>query len=302
MKKRMLGIIKDILFILFGNYLFAFVAYTLISPSGIVVGGITGIGITLERALGIRAEWFVLPANISILIFGWIVLGKKMVVTSIASSVLYPVFFGIQRYIPFIQDITKDILLASILSGAGVGAAVGILMRVGASTGGTDIICLSLHKWFHLPVSVFVLIVDFVVIFGQAFVSGLEMVLYGLIYTAVETIVLNKVMLLGQSQIQVTVISDKYQAIRFSILNEMHCGVTMLHIETGCRGEAQMGILCVVHPRQLFDLQKKLLAIDPEAFITVTQIKEVRGQGFTSEKRDMVPISETSRTFKNQGA
>ncbi len=272
--------------------MFAFCIFSFVSSHGIVIGGISGLGLAVERGFHIPAEWFVLPVNIVILILGWIVLGKKMVVTSIASSILFPLFFSMLRYVPYVNDMTQNILLASIIAGAGVGASVGLLMRVGASTGGTDIICLSLHKWFRYPISYFVLVTDFTIIFSQVFVSGIEMVLYGLIYTAVETTVLNKVMVIGQSQMQIMVISDHYEQIRTCILTELRAGVTMINIQTGCRGEDQLGVLCVVQPRKLYGIQKKILSIDQGAFITVNQIKEVRGQGFTLERRDMIPASQ----------
>lgn len=290
-KKHILDGAKYTFSILFGNLLLAFSIYALVAPYPIAAGGFTGLGLTVERALDIPAEYFLLPANIIVLVFGCFVLGRKTVVASIASSLLYPVFIAVLRYIPGLDTMTDNALLATVLGAAGVGSAMGILMRVGASTGGADIISLSIHKWFNIPVSTVVLVFDSLVILGQVFISGMEMILYGVLYTVILTMTLNKVLLFGQSKVQVTVISDFYEEIRTSILNELRLGVTMLRIQTGAREEEQMGVLCVIHPRQLHTLQKKILSIDPEAFITVVQIQEVRGQGFTFERREMVPVS-----------
>ncbi len=107
--------------------------------------------------------------------------------------------------IPGIDSLTDDLLLASLLAGGLIGIAVGMVMRVGASTGGTDVVNLVLHMWFHLPVSVFVYLVDFVILGGQALFSPPEQILYGVVLLAVETFALNKTMLLGQPQIQIFV-------------------------------------------------------------------------------------------------
>lgn len=290
-KRRLTENSKYFLILLLGNIFYAFSVRTFIAPYGIAAGGFTGLGLALERAFRLPMEFFVFPANISVLILGWFVLGKKTVLASVASSILYPVFLALLRYLPQLDHLTENTLLAALLGGAAAGAAIGMLMRVGASTGGTDIICLSLQKWFHLPVSVFVLIVDFIVIFSQVVISGIELVLYGVIYTAVMTLVLNKVMLLGQTQLQITIFSDAYETIRTKLLNELNLGVTMLHIQTGCQEKEQLGILCIIHPRQLYGVQREILSIDPYAFVTVTQIKEVCGRGFTTERQSLVPVS-----------
>ena len=87
-------------------------------------------------------------------------------------------------------------------------------MRVGSSTGGTDVVNLVLHKWTHIPVSVAVYLTDIVIMGAQALFSDPEQILYGVVLLVVETIALDRVMLLGQSQIQIFVVSGKYEEIR----------------------------------------------------------------------------------------
>ena len=148
---------------------------------------------------------------------------------------------------------------------------------------------LVLHEWFHLPVSAFVYLVDIMILGGQAIFSDPEQVLYGVVLLVTETIALDKIMLMGQSQVQLFVISDHFEEIRQKLLLKLHAGVTMMLIETGCTGTQQKGVLCVIPPRKLFAAKELIQSIDPDAFITVTQIKEVRGQGFTLERKDYFP-------------
>ena len=91
-------------------------------------------------------------------------------------------------------------------------------------------------------------------------------------------------MLLGKSQIQLFIISDKYREIRQKVLTDIDAGVTMVDIETGYGEQKQQGVLCVIHSRKLYSVKEAIQEIDPKAFITITQINEVKGRGFTMEK------------------
>ena len=211
-------------------------------------------------------------------------LGKKFFLTTVVSSVLYPVLLGVFERVPGIGSMTDNELLAAVFAGLLMGLALGMVMRVGSSTGGTDILNLMMHKWFHLPVAVLVYISDIVVIGGQALLEKPEKLLYALVVLILETLVLDKVMVFGTDQIQVFAVSARYDEIRRKLLTELEAGVTMSMIETGCLERPQKGVICVIPNRKLYAATELIQEIDPEAFITITKIKEVRGRGFTSER------------------
>lgn len=274
--------------ILIGNAILAFAIAAFVVPSGIIMGGATGIGILLNRFLHTDVAANVLVLNLLALVLGYAALGKKFVVTTIGSSLLYPVMLGILQRIPGITTLTDDLMLSALFGGCLIGIALGLVIRVGASTGGMDVVNLTLHKWFHLPVSVFVYLTDCLILAGQAFFSVPEQILYGIVLLVVETVALNQVMLLGQSQIQILAISSRYEEIRKKLLQELHAGVTMVLVETGCTRQQQKSVLCVIPPRKLYDAKELIHTVDPEAFLTITQIKEVRGQGFTFARKDLM--------------
>ena len=273
--------------ILLGNLLLGFTVAAFIIPNGVIMGGATGLGLTLSHFLPLDTATLVLVLNLLALALGLAALGKTFVLTTIASSLLYPVFLGIMQRIPGITTLTDDPMLASLFGGGLVGVALGLLMRVGSSSGGTDVVNLVLHKWTHMPVSVAVYVTDIVILGLQALYSNPEQILFGIVLLVVETIALDRLMLLGQSQIQIFVVSGKYEEIRKKCLTELQAGITMVCIETGLTGQSQRGVLCVIPPRKLYAAQEMIQAIDPNAFLTITQIKEVRGQGFTSERMFM---------------
>ena len=270
--------------ILLGNLLLGFAVAAFILPHGMIVGGATGAGLILTRFIPLDTATAVLILNLLALALGWAVLGRKFVMTTVASSLLYPIFLGMMQRIPGIGALTGDPLLAALFSGGVVGIALGLVMRVGSSTGGTDVVNLVLHKWTHLPVSVTVYLTDIVILGGLALFSQPEQILYGIVFLVVETAALDRVMLLGQSQVQLFVISGKFEEIRQRCLRELEVGITMVCIETGLKGLSQRGVLCVIPPRKLYVTKELIQSIDPDAFLTITQIKEVRGQGFSTER------------------
>ena len=159
----------------------------------------------------------------------------------------------------------------------------------------TDILALVFNKWFHVSVAVLMYIVDFIVLGAQVMFSDAEQIMYGILTLILETFVLNRVMLLGQSQIQLFVISDRYEEIRKKMLIELDAGVTMVHIETGFGREAQKGVLCIIPKRKLFSVKELIHSVDPKAFITITQINEVRGRGFTMDRVKYHEITEEGK-------
>jgi uncharacterized membrane-anchored protein YitT (DUF2179 family) len=274
--------------VLSGNALLAFLVDAFIIPHDIIMGGTTGIGIVLHKAIPqMDVSLFVLILNAILLLIGLFTLGKKFAVTTVASSFLYPVLLGFFQRIPGIDTMTDNALIAAVFAGTLMGVALGLVMRVGSSTGGMDIVTLVLNKYTHMPVSIWVYITDFIVIGGQALFNPAEKTLLGIIVLVLETIVLDKAMILGKSQIQIFVISEAYEQIRQALMEQTEAGVTMTLIETGWLKKQQQGVLCVIPQRKLYAATELIQRIDPQAFITITQIREVRGQGFTIEPQNI---------------
>ena len=287
-KKRLGAWLSTWAAIVGGNLLLAFAVAAFIMPRDILMGGVTGVGIVFSRILPWDTATIVLVLNLLALVLGLAVLGKTFVLTTVASSFLYPMFLAAVQRIPGIDSLTDNAMLASLFGGVLVGVAVGMVMRVGSSTGGTDVVNLVLHKWLHLPVSVMVWVTDFVILGGQAIFAQPEDILYGIVLLVVETVALDRVMLLGQSQIQIFVVSPQFEDIRRRILEELQAGATMVCIETGLTNREQRGVLCVIPPRKLFAARELIQSVDPSAFLTITQIKEVRGQGFSMERHSRI--------------
>ena len=275
---------ETIIGVLLGNAVLAFTVAAFLVPHGIIMGGATGIGLTVSHYIAMDLSAIIFVVNIILFVLGTIVLGKTFALTTLVSTFVYPVFLSVMRSIPGITELTDNIMLASLYGGALLGLGIGLVVRVGASTGGTDILALVLHKWFHISLAVLVYIVDFTVLLCQALFSKSEQILYGILVLIVSTAALNRVILMGQSQIQLFIVTEKYEEVKEKVLNEIDAGVTMVHIETGYGAKQQKGVLCVIPNRKLYSVNQMVQMTDPKAFITITQINEVRGRGFTIER------------------
>lgn len=287
LKKKSISTFKMVLFVLLGNALLAFVVTAFIIPHNIIMGGTTGIAIVLNKTFGIDTALIVFILNVILLFLGLIVIGKKLFITSVASTLLYPAFLSLMQRIPGIDSLTGNTLLASLFAGVLMGISLGLVMRVGSSTGGMDIANLILSKITHRSVSIFVYITDIIVVGAQAIVSDSESIMMGIVVLVLETLMLEQVMIFGQAQIQLFIISEHYEEIREKFLKELNAGVTMSYIQTGLLGEDGKGIICIIPSRKLYNANEIVRSVDPEAFITVTKIKEVKGRGFTSERQQL---------------
>lgn len=284
MKSSLKKHVNTVFGVLVGNAILAFTVVAFIVPHGVIMGGATGIGLTIDHYVPVDLSIIIFIVNSILFVLGATVLGKKFAVATIASTFIYPTFLSIVQKIPGIDGLTDNLMLATLYAGALLGVGIGLIVRVGSSTGGTDIVALVLNKWFHIPVAGLLYVIDFLVLGGQVFFSDTEQIMYGVLMLVLETAILNKVMLLGQSQIQLFIISEEYEHIREKMLKELDAGVTMVHVETGYGQENQKGVLCIIPNRKLYSVKELVQSIDPKAFITITQINEVRGRGFSMER------------------
>lgn len=296
MKKTWQKNLETIFGVVFGNILLAFTVAAFMVPHGIIMGGATGVGLTVSHYLPLPLSSIILVVNACLFLLGAATLGKKFIITTIASTFLYPACLSVMQAIPGIDNLTDNMMLATLYGGALLGIGVGLIVRVGSSTGGTDILALVLNKYFHVSVAVLMYIVDFSVLGAQALFSDSEQIMYGILALVLETFILNRVMVMGQSQTQLFVISEKYEEVRERMLKEQDVGVTMVHVETGYGKEERKAALCIIPKRKLYATNELIHSIDEKAFITISQINEVKGRGFTMER-----VTYTDNEKKNQG-
>ena len=274
----------NLLLVLVGNVIYALSVKLFLLPANLMSCGTTGIGLVLNAAFGIPLTAFIFVFNLSMLILGWWVLGRQFAMTTVISSLFYPVALEMLNRILGDVVITENILLNVLFSGMGLGVALGIVLRAGASTGGMDIPPLILKKKLHIPVSVSLWAFDFCILLSQMMFHPLEDLLYGILLIIVISIALNKVMLLGTSRTEVKIVSREAEKIREAILSRVDRGVTMLHGQSGYKHEELDVILSVVSNHELPKIEALARDIDPSCFVVISRVTEVWGRGFTYGK------------------
>ena len=270
--------------ILFGNALYSLAVALFLEPAGLITGGATGIALAIGRLTGLPVSGLLLFINLAMLVWGWAVLGRAFALNTLASSVLSPAFLGLFEGLLAGRVLTEDIFLCTVFSGLGIGVALGLVIRSGASTGGLDIPPLVLNKWFKLPVSATMLTFDIAVLLMQAVFSPVQQVLYGVVMVLIHTIVMDKMLMLGASRTEVKIVSSQSDAICAAILEQLDRGVTILHGEGGYTHESSAVLLSILSNRELPRLEKLAHSIDPTCFLIVSHVTEVSGRGFSMDK------------------
>lgn len=276
--------IVSLLAVVLGNLIYALTVKLFLLPAELVTGGTTGIALVVNHYWDIPISTFVLIFNVIMLVIGWLILGKAFAVTTLASTFLYPIALELLNRLLGDLVLTDDLLLCTIFAGLGIGISLGMVLRAGASTGGMDIPPLVLQKFFRIPVSVSLYLFDFLILLLQAMIRPIENIMYGILLVLIYTIVLDKMLLIGSTRTELKIVSSKSKELCEAIQKQIDRGVTLLSGEGGYLHEEMQLVLSVISNRELIKVEKLVHEIDPECFMIVSRVSEVRGRGFSMNK------------------
>lgn len=267
-------------------------------PAGMMMGGATGIGLAVNHYTGIPVSVALAVLNVALFLVGAAILGKGFALMTIISTFYSPFILElVQRMVPV--PLTEDMMLATVIGGLLVGLGLGLVLRVGASTGGMDIPPILLNRKLGLPVGATMYVFDFCILAFQVGFSGLERMLYSIILIVIYTTVIDKIITLGTSQVQVKIISGNYEKINLAIQTRLDRGTTLLAMKGGYLGEESYEIMTVLSGRELHRLSALVTELDPKAFMIINRVTEVRGRGFTLGKRFLEKEQQSESIGKN---
>ena len=262
---------------------FSFAAFVL--PHKFIAGGVTGIGRVFSHYFGFEVSIVVAIISISLLILGFLLLGKLFALSIVAGSVLFPLFLNVFNRFDALKQLTDQPMLAAIIGGVLMGFGLGLIIRAGASSGGSDVIPIILNRKLGIPVAPLIYIADFTIMILQLPFANTNDVLFGIIVAMLCTITLNKVVLFGSSNVQFTIISHKYKEINAALQNDLDVGSTLTHGITGHCNDPLDVIICVVSHESVHRVRTTVLDIDEEAFMTMVDVSGVNGRGFTMARK-----------------
>lgn len=255
---------------------FAYLLY----PNSLITGGITGVAAILNFVFGFPVGTLMILINIPIFFLGFKKLGLKLVIDSLTSMLLISVLIDI--FIAFPIPITENPLLASLFGGAVTGFGLGVAFTTGATTGGTDIIARVYRlKYQHINIGQVILIIDGVILATYAIVcKTIDEAMYSVIGTYVSAKVLDGVLYGLNYGNLVYIVSTKCDEIGKKIIAELHRGVTKLYGEGVYSGDRKVVLMCAIKKRQIVELKKLVKAEDKDAFVIISETREVVGLGF----------------------
>ncbi len=273
--------LKTLPYVLLGNAMLAFAVCAFVIPYDIMLGGSNGIALAIQHFIPVRLSVITGVINVILFLVGWAFLGKQFAMTSLISTIVYPIILGIFESLPLGDLFHEDILVCSIFCGLLCGLGIGLVMRAGGSTGGMDIPPCILQKYKGIPAGNSLMVFDTIIVLMQVALNGLDGVLCSILVIIICSMTINRTIVSGEKKLQVIIISPAYQTIRQVILGELDSGVTMLDIETGYEKRDQQAILTVAYASKYAAIRDAALRIDKNAFIVTSEVTNVNGKGYT---------------------
>ncbi|MEH7481412.1 YitT family protein [Neobacillus drentensis] len=253
--------------------LFGFAFNAFLIPHKLTSGGVTGIAFFIHHFLHINTGWIILLINIPLFLLGLKYLGKKFILlTGYAVIVLS---FSM-KFIP-IHPISNDILLSSIIGGALYGIAVGIIIRIGGSTGGTDIVSLTLAKKRNFQVGFLNICMNLLVVGISGLIFGWGITLYTIIAIYVSGRAVDMVYT-NQNKLTLTIVTDKYEELTDALIHLHARGVTVTDAEGAFTHKPKKVLTTVITKYELNETKHTIRTVDQKAFVNIMQTMEVMGR------------------------
>lgn len=253
-------------------------------PCDIAAGGVSGIGLVINKLIGLDTSVVVLVLNVFLFILAFIVLGKSFGAKSIYATIMLSVIMWIIERFFTPQVLTENMFLASFFGSVILGMGAAIVFNQGASTGGTSIIAAIISKFTHVGIGAAVLITDSLVCIFAISVFGIDKGLFGFFSVILIGIVIDKFIDGFNRCKQVFIITKKEKLVIDYITKNIDRGCTVLNAEGGYTGSDVKIIYTVLDTKQFIKLKKFIKEEEPEAFVTVNESNEVLGEGFRDYK------------------
>ncbi|WP_445612563.1 YitT family protein [Geobacillus sp. YF-1] len=283
--------IKNCVFILLGAAIFAFGLVHFNMQNNLAEGGFTGITLLLYFSSGLDPAITNLALNIPVFFIGWKLLGRQTFLYTIIGTVAVSVFLSIfQRYMIH-MPLRHDLTLAALFAGVFIGVGLGIIFRYGGTTGGVDIIARLVYKYKGISMGKTMFAFDATVITLSLLYLSYREAMYTLVAVFIAARVIDFIQEGGYAAKGATIISDKSEEIANRILTEMERGVTVLKGRGSYTKRDRDVLYCVVAKNELPRLKNVIMSVDPHAFVAVTDVHDVLGEGFTldEQKRPLEP-------------
>ncbi len=289
LKKQRLQTLKKVLVkvgaIVLGALLYSIGVECFVSDNGFVSGGIWGVALMLERHTPLSDGGWIIILNAPLLLLSAIFLGWRFTVYTF-------LFIGVQSGISLsfahglinIPSFKDDVLLAAIAGGVIMGTGMALCLKVGGSSGGTDILSVLIQKKNNSINVAWIIFFLNAMVIGASFFDfndGLRPVILSLILEFVVSKVADVILSGFQSAIRFEIVTTHGEEVQDAIVNKLGRGATVLEARGGYTNEPKTVLVCLIHKRQITAFNKKIHEVDPDAFAYISCVTSVRGKGFS---------------------
>lgn len=263
-----------------GIVILAFNYNLFVLPNEFNIGGMTGIATMLNYLCNIKPSYFIFGSSIFLLMLSYFTLDKDTTYNSIIGAILYPLLIDFVKPLcdliaPFLNF--SSIVILIIIAGVLLGIGNGLVYKSGFTLGGSDIIMKIIHKYQHLTEGNSQFLMNTVIILLGILVFGIPSAIYSLILLIISTNIVDKIIIGISTSKMFLITSKKYRKIQEYAINNMQTGVTILDTTGGFMFEKGKMLQIVVPTRSYNAFREKILEIDANAFIVVSDCYEVTG-------------------------
>lgn len=270
----------DAILMVVGTGLMALAIQCIYDPVGLVTGGFTGVAIIAKYVTkGAVPLWLTnLVLNVPLFLLAALIKGKKFVARTAVATVLLSAWLYV---IPLWDLAEGDYVLSAIFGGVICGVGMGMVLLARATTGGTDMLAaLIQHKLRHYTIMQIICVIDGIIVAVGIYSFGVKAALYAIVAIYVTSKVSDTLMEGMKYSKAVFIVSDRYKEISDAIMTQMDRGVTGLDAVGMYSGDEKCMLYCVVSKKEIVVLKEIILKIDNNAFVIVTDAREVVGEGF----------------------
>ena len=284
MSNRTKQIAWNYVLILVGTAVMALAIQCIYDRVGLVTGGFTGLTIIIRNITksvisGGIPLWFAnIVLNIPVFIYSYVKFGKKFVGRTLFATIMLSVWLYI---IPGVDLSGDDYLLAALFGGVFTGVGMGIVLRAGATTGGTDMVAALIQtKMRHYSVVQIMQVMDAVIVIAGLYVFGLRSTLYAVVSIFVSTKVSDGFLEGFKNSKAALIITNHYKEVAARVMDELGRGVTGMDAKGMYTQDYKCVLYCVVSRKEIVQLKEIVNDVDPDAFVIVSDVREVLGEGF----------------------
>lgn len=264
--------------IIIGSFLYAISVNVFTVPNDLAEGGLTGFSLILFYLTKIEPSYTIFICNIVIIAIGYKFLDKKTLnYTLVANGIISVLLLVVTKW-EFIPETT---LLAPIGSGIFMGAGIGLIMLGHGTTAGSDILAKIMQKYLGINIPTSLLLIDIFIVLPSVFIIGTENVFLTLVNLYIQTKMIDFVLEGLNPRKSIFIISEKYDAIAKQIETQIGRGITLLDGSGHYTGNKKQVLYIIISRREVLSIKRIVEAIDPNAFVTISDVQEVTGEGFT---------------------